>query len=54
MYSCCCRLEEEEEEVYKVCHKRIEKIFSGMEFNDNGSYCVYSNALTRWVEFVKC
>ena len=52
MYSCCRRLEEEE--VYKVCHKRIEKIFSGMEFNDNGSYCVYSNALTRWVELVKC
>ena len=51
MYSCCCRLEEE---VYKVCHKRIEKLFSGMEFNDNGCYCVYSNSLTRWVELVKC
>ena len=51
MYSCCCRLEEE---VYKVCHERVEKVFSGMEFNDNGSYCVYSNALTRCVESVKC
>lgn len=51
MYSCCCRLEEE---VYKVCHKRVEKVFSGMELNANGSYCAYGNALTRWVDLVKC
>ena len=51
MYSCCCRLEEE---VYKVCHERVEKVFSGMELNVNGSYCAYGNALTRWVDLVKC
>ena len=51
MYSCCCRLEEE---VYKVCHERVEKVFSGMELNANGSYCAYGNALTRWVDLVKC
>ena len=51
MYSCCCRLEEE---VYKVCHKRVEKVFSGMELNANGSYCAYGNALTRLVDLVKC
>ena len=51
MYSCCCRLEEE---VYKVCHERVEKVFSGMEFNANCSYCAYGNALTRWVDLVKC
>lgn len=51
MYSCCCRLEEE---VYMVCHKRIEKVFSGMEFNDNGSYYPYGSNLVRWVDFVKC
>lgn len=51
MYSCCCRLEEE---VYKVCHERVEKVFSGMELNANGSYCTYGNALTRWVDLVKC
>ena len=51
MYSCCCRLEEE---VYKVCHKRIEKVFSGMELNANGSYYTYGNALTRLVDLVKC
>ena len=50
MYSCCCRIEEE---VYKVCHERVEKVFSGMELNANGSYCAYGNALTRWVDFVK-
>ena len=51
MYSCCCRLEEE---VYKVCHERVEKVFSGMELNANGSYFAYGNALTRWVDLVKC
>ncbi len=51
MYSCCCRLEEE---VYKVCHERVEKVFSGMELNANCSYCAYGNALTRWVDLVKC
>ena len=51
MYSCCCRLEEE---VYKVCHERVEKVLSGMELNANGSYCAYGNALTRWVDLVKC
>lgn len=51
MYSCCCRLEEE---VYKVCHERVEKVFSGMELNANGSYCAYGNVLTRWVDLVKC
>ena len=51
MYSCCCRLEEE---VYKVCHERVGKVFSGMELNANGSYCAYGNALTRWVDLVKC
>ena len=51
MYSCCCRLEEE---VYKVCHERVEKVFSGMELNANGSYCAYGNALTCWVDLVKC
>ena len=52
MYSCCRRLEEEE--VYKVCHERVEKVFSGMKLDNNGSYCIYGNALTRWVELVKC
>ena len=51
MYSCCCRLEEE---VYKVCHERVEKVFSGMELNANGSYYTYGNALTRLVDLVKC
>ena len=51
MYSCCCRIEEE---VYKVCHERVEKVFSGMELNANSSYCAYGNALTRWVDLVKC
>ena len=51
MYSCCCRLEEE---VYKVCHERVEKVLSGMELNANGSYFAYGNALTRWVDLVKC
>ena len=51
MYSCCCRLEEE---VYKACHERVEKVLSGMELNANGSYFAYGNALTRWVDLVKC
>ena len=51
MYSCCCRLEEE---VYKVCHERVEKVLSGMELNANGSYYPYGSNLVRWVDFVKC
>ena len=51
MYSCCCRLEEE---VYKVCHERVEKVFSGMKLNANGSYYPYGSNLVRWVDFVKC
>ena len=51
MYSCCCRLEEE---VYKACHERVEKVLSGMELNANGSYYPYGSNLVRWVDFVKC
>ena len=50
-YASCCRVEEE---LYKVCHQRIEKVFKGITMNANGSYYPYGTSLIRWVDFVKC
>ena len=50
-YASCCRVEEE---LYKVCHQRIEKVFKGITMNANGSYYPYGTSLIRWVYFVKC
>ena len=50
-YASCCRIEEE---LYKVCHQRIEKVFKGITMNANGSYYPYGTSLIRWVDFVKC
>jgi len=48
----CCR---QPEEIWKVCHERINKVFKGLELIDYGSYNQYgSNPLIRWVDFVKC
>ena len=50
-YASCCRVEEE---LYKVCHQRVEKVFKGITMNANGSYYPYGTSLIRWVYFVKC
>ena len=50
-YASCCRVEEE---LYKVCHQRIKKVFKGITMNANGSYYPYGTSLIRWVWFVKC
>jgi len=48
--SICCRLPEE---IWKVCHERINKVLKGLELRDYQSYEKYgSNPLLRWCDVI--
>lgn len=50
LYWGCIR---EPEEVYKVCHERINKVFKDLMFLDYGAYYPFHSPMTRYIDFAR-